>query len=141
MQATGFTDAERAALGDKLTEAALYAKLAPQVPTFVAVFASPAGKAQTYDARLDQALFLANGSVVRSWLTPRAGNLTDRLSKLDDPNALAEELYLSVFSRLPTAAEKKEASDFLAKHAKNRGPAIQELAWALLTSAEFRFNH
>ena len=71
MQATGYTDAERAALGDKLTEAALYAKLAPQVPAFVAVFASPAGKAQTYDARLDQALFLANGSRVRGAHQPR----------------------------------------------------------------------
>jgi hypothetical protein len=141
MQATGYTDAERAALGDKLTEAALYTKLAPQAPTFVAVFASPAGKAQTYDARLDQALFLANGSVVRGWLAPRAGNLTDRLAKLENADALAEELYLSVFSRLPTAEEKKDVGGFLTKHAKDRGAAIQELAWALLTSAEFRFNH
>jgi hypothetical protein len=141
MQATGFTDAERTALGDKLNEAALYAKLSPQVPTFVAVFASPAGKAQTYDARLDQALFLANGSVVRGWLTPRAGNLTDRLAKLENADAVAEELYLSVFSRLPTAEEKKDVADYLTKHAKDRGPATQELAWALVTSAEFRFNH
>ncbi len=141
MQATGFTDAERAALGDKGTEAGLNTRLSPQVPAFVAAFASPAGKAETYDAQLDQALFLANGSVVRGWLAPRPGNLTDRLAKLDNADALAEELYLSVFTRLPTAEEKKEAGDFLAKHAKDRATAIQDFAWALLTSAEFRFNH
>ncbi len=141
MQATGFTDIERAALGDKATEPALFAKLSSQVPVFVKAFASPPGKAQTYDARLDQALFLANGNVVRGWLTPRPGNLTDRLKKLDKADALADELYLSVFTRPPTAEETKDVADFLAKHANDRGAAIEELAWALLTSAEFRFNH
>ena len=79
--------------------------------------------------------------MVRGWLVPRPGNLTDRLAKLDNADALAEELYLSVFTRVPTAEEKKEAGDFLAKHAKDRSTAIQDFAWALLTSAEFRFNH
>jgi hypothetical protein len=141
MQATGYTDVERAALGDKLTEAALYAKLSAQVPPFVAAFANPPGRVQSYDARMDQALFLANGKLVRGWLTPRAGNLTDRLAKLDGADAVAEELYLSVFTRPPTAEEKKDVADILARHAKDRGAAIEELAWALLTSAEFRFNH
>ena len=84
---------------------------------------------------------LANGSLVRGWLTPRAGNLTDRLAKLENADAVAEELYLSVFTRAPTAEEKKDVGDFLAKHTKDRSAAIEELAWALLTSAEFRFNH
>jgi hypothetical protein len=141
MQATGYTDVERTALSDKATESALFAKLGPQVPAFVRAFASPPGKAETYDARLDQALFLANGNVVRGWLAPRPGNLTDRLRKLDHADALADELYLSVFSRLPTAEETKDIGDLLAKHSADRGAAIEELAWALLTSAEFRFNH
>jgi hypothetical protein len=141
MQATGLTDVERTALGDKATEMALFAKLSPQVPAFVQAFASPPGKAETYDARLDQALFLANGNVVRGWLTPRPGNLTDRLRKLDNAENLANELYLTVFTRPPTAEETKDIGELLAKHVNDRGAAIEELAWALLTSAEFRFNH
>ncbi len=141
MQATGYTDVERTALADKATEPTLFAKLEPQVPAFVRAFASPPGKADTYDARLDQALFLANGNVVRGWLAPRPGNLTDRLRKLDNADALADELYLSVFSRPPTAEETRDIGELLAKHANDRGAAIEELAWALLTSAEFRFNH
>jgi hypothetical protein len=120
---------------------ALFAKLSPQVPAFVQAFASPPGKAETYDARLDQALFLANGNVVRGWLTPRPGNLTDRLLKLDNAENLANELYLTVFTRPPTAEETKDIGELLAKHVNDRGAAIEELAWALLTSAEFRFNH
>jgi hypothetical protein len=86
-------------------------------------------------------LFLANGPTVRGWLTPRSGNLIDRLAKLTSTDALAEELYLSVFTRLPSVEERKETADFLASRSKNRLAALQDMAWALLASAEFRFNH
>jgi hypothetical protein len=141
MQATGLTDAERQALGKNASEAALYARLAGNVPPFVKTFASPPGQTQEFDARLEQALFLANGPMVRGWLTPRAGNLIDRLSRLSNADALAEELYLSVFTRLPDAEERKDVAAFLASGSKDRTTALQDMAWALLASAEFRFNH
>jgi hypothetical protein len=141
MQATGLSDAERQALGKQATEAAQYARLSPNVVPFVQTFGSGAGKAEEFDARLEHALFLANGSNVRGWLTPRPGNLIDRLEKLPNTDALAEELYFSVFTRLPSAEERREVADFLETHSKNRGAALQDMAWALLASAEFRFNH
>jgi hypothetical protein len=140
MQATGLTDATRQALGKGATEATLYARLAGNVTPFVNAFGAPAGTPERFDARVDQALFLANGPLVRSWLTPRAGNLTFRLGKLTSADAVAEELYLSVLTRLPDAEERKEVADFLAGR-KDRDAALQDLAWALLASAEFRFNH
>ena len=140
MQASGLTDAERKALGAKANEAALYAKLAGNVAPFVATFSGQSGKAEAFDARLEQALFLANGPLVRGWLAPRDGNLTDRLLKAATPEALCDELYLSVFTRPPTAEERKDVADFLAK-AKDRPAAVREMVWALLASAEFRFNH
>jgi len=78
---------------------------------------------------------------VRGWLNPRPGNLIYRLERLTNGDAVAEELYLSVFTRLPSEEERKEATDFLASHAQNRTAALQDMAWALLASAEFRFNH
>ncbi|MGH7170175.1 MAG: DUF1549 domain-containing protein [Gemmataceae bacterium] len=141
MQASGLTDAERQALGKKVNEAALFARLAKNVTPFVKAFGSGAGKAEEFDARLEQALFFANGATVRGWLTPRSGNLMDRLGKLTNTDALAEELYLSVFTRLPSAEERKEVADFLASRSKDRAAALQDMAWALLASAEFRFNH
>ncbi len=141
MQATGLTDAERKTLGKNATEAALYARLSGNVAPFVRTFASSSGKAEEFDARLDQALFLANGSTVRGWLTPRPGNLIDRVTRLTNADALAEELYLSVFARLPDGEERKEVADFLASRSKDRAAALQDMAWALLASAEFRFNH
>jgi hypothetical protein len=140
MQASGLTDAERKALGAKANEATLHAKLAGNVQPFVATFASQSGRPESFDARLEQALFLSNGQLVRGWLAPRDGNLTDRLLKAATPEALCEELYLSVFTRPPTAEERKDVADFLAK-AKDRPAAVREMVWALLASAEFRFNH
>ena len=60
---------------------------------------------------------------------------------LDCADAVADELYLSVLTRFPDAVERKEIADFLAQRAADRPTALQDLAWALLTSAEFRFNH
>lgn len=141
MQATGLTDAERQALGKNATEATLYARMSPNATPFVKAFGNPPGQAQEFDARLDQALFLANGPTVRSWLTPRAGNLIDRLGKQTNADAVADELYLSVNTRLPSSEERKEAAAFLASRSKDRTAALQDMAWALLASAEFRFNH
>ena len=140
MQATGLTDIERKAKG--MTEARLHAKLAGNVPPFVKVFGGPAGQPQEgFEATIDQTLFLKNGALLRGWLVPRAGNLIDRLTKRSDAGAVAEELYLSVLTRQPSAEERKEIADYLADHRNDRGAAVQELAWALLASAEFRFNH
>jgi hypothetical protein len=141
LQATGVADAERKALGAKATEAALGARLAPLAAPVIKAFAGAPGTPQTFDATIDQALFLANGPAVRAWLAPRPGSLTDRLAALPTADAVAEELYLSVLTRLPEAEERREVGAFLAARPKDRAAALQDLAWALLASAEFRFNH
>jgi hypothetical protein len=60
---------------------------------------------------------------------------------LTDSSAIAEELYLSLYSRRPTEEERSEAARYLDVRGKERVPALRELAWALLESTEFRFNH
>ncbi len=139
MQATGLTDSTRMSLGKGATEAAVYARQAPGVGPFVTAFGSQAGHAEGFDARVDQALFLANGALVRSWLAPRAGSLTFRLAPLKG-DALADELYLSVLTRRPDADERREVAEFLSSRT-DRPAALQDLVWAVLASAEFRFNH
>jgi hypothetical protein len=89
---------------------------------------------------LDQTLFLKFGGSIRSLLAPGAANLADRMLKLTDAAAQADELFLSVYSRPPTADEKKDVADVL-RTATDRTAAVQELIWSLLASSEFRFNH
>ena len=143
LQATGQLDAERKALGAKATEAALYAKYAGQVTPFVNLFANQPGEPASgdFEATLDQTLFLRNSEFVRNLLAPRPGDLSDRLNNIKDAGPLAGELYLSVLTRQPAPEETKDVAEYLARRRADRPVAAQELIWALLTSAEFRFNH
>jgi hypothetical protein len=108
----------------------------------VKVFGGAPGQPQDeFYATVDQALFLENGGLVRGWLAPANGNLTDRLMKLEDPKELAKELYLSTFTRMPTDRESGDVAKYLAARPQARLAAIQEIVWATLTSVEFRFKH
>jgi hypothetical protein len=141
MQATGFTDAERLALGPNLSDEALHARLAPQAGPFANVFGGNPGQPdEKFAATLDQTLFLKHGGTVRNLIAPRAGNLLDRALKLNDPDAIADELFVSVLTRRPTADERRDVADVL-KASRDRPAALAEIVWALVASAEFRFNH
>lgn len=144
MQSTGLIAAEKKAQGAKPNEAAVYAKLSAQVGPIVALFGSQPGDnafSQEYEATLNQTLFLTNGNTLRDWLAARPGSLIDRMNAQKDAGLVAEELYLSVLTRMPTADERKDVADYLMRRKAERLAALQDLAWALLTSAEFRFNH
>jgi hypothetical protein len=142
LQATGITDAERLALGAALNESALHDKLAGNLAPFVAVFAGQSGQPeQDFQATLEQILFVSNGGVLRSWISPRPGNLADRLTRIADPAPLADEMYLSILTRRPAAEEAAELTAFWQGRAQDRPAALAEWIWGLLASDEFRFNH
>ena len=56
-------------------------------------------------------------------------------------NQLIDELYLTFFSRFPTERERATAEQYLQAQAANRAAAIEDLAWSMLNSLEFVFNH
>lgn len=145
-QATGPV-AKDAAMTDRRDSRPLLPEVPPPpnaagvLPAFRNMFGGQPGQPDTgATTNLDQTLFLKFGGAVRGMIAPRAGSLTDRLMKRADANALTEELFLSVYSRLPTDDEKKDVVETL-NAAPDRGTALNELVWALLASAEFRFNH
>ena len=135
-------DPSKLADREKQVEDAVYEKLKGNVASFVKLFGAGAGQPQgDFFATVDQALFLANGGLLRGWLAPSGGNLSARLNKEADVSALTEELYVSVLSRRPTEAEVKQVAAYLKSRGTERPQAIQEMVWGLLTSVEFRFNH
>ncbi len=104
---------------------------------FRSTFGARPGESQDgVAATLDQTLFLKYGTSVRALLAGRV----PLLAKLPTDDAVAEELFLSVLSRRPTADEVRDIANVL-KTAKDRNAALAELTWALVASAEFRFNH
>jgi len=109
---------------------------------FVKAFANPPREPETQFApSVKASLFILNDAVVLSWLTPQPGNLVERLSAMSDAGALADELYLSVLTRLPTTEERADVAAYLEKHAADRPKALGQLVWGLLASTEFAVNH
>ena len=140
LQATGQVDSERAVLGAKGTEAQLEARLMEREAPFRSIFAHASQTEDNFSATLDQTLFMKFNGTVRNMIPPRTGNLAERLGKIADAGPLADELFVSVLSRRPTTEELKDVAEVL-RTAKDRKTAIGELVWALVASAEFRFNH
>ena len=119
-------------------EKSLNKALRAHVSTFAGVFGNKGVQQSRFDASADQALFLRNGDLIQRWVALKNG-LSDRLAAMKDA-AVAEEFYLAVFSRMPTAEESKLIEEML-ELSDDRKAKIRQLVWAGLASAEFRFNH
>ncbi len=126
-------------------EADVYTKLQGQAGVFIQLFGNGAGQPQTdFFATADQALFLLNGGLIQAWTSPGSIFLSRTVpnpAKVDPPEVIARKLYLAIYSRPPKPEELTEFSNYMAKRSKAPQLAVTELAWAMLTSPEFRFNH
>jgi len=109
---------------------------------FAQTFGEPPGQPEVdFSPGVNKSLFLMNDRLIQHWLKPRPGNLIDRLDKLEKHSEIARELYLCVLSRLPEKEERDWVSGYLSDNAHRSEGALGDLGWALLNSAEFRFNH
>ena len=152
MQATGVVDQKLQQLVGKQTkskdqalatdpiwqEKSLNDSLRGNTEAFVKVFGFEGVQHARFDASAGQALFLRNGALLQSWVALKNG-LSDRLVALEN-DEVAEEFYLSVFSRMPSGEEANLIVDLLGD-GDTRKATIQQLVWAGLVSTEFRFNN
>jgi len=122
-------------------EEALHEALWRNVDSFTVTFGTVGAQSSRFDASANQALFLLNGPLIQSWLVPGGNNLTARLKKLESGSAVAEELYIAVFSRFPNESETRQVVEYLNISQQETHKGIPELVWAALVSDEFRFNH
>jgi hypothetical protein len=141
----GPVEADKQPLVDKAIEAALHKALVGYEQRFVQLFGGTPGQPpEGFESTTDQVLFLANDGAMMGFLRPRGGNLAERLLKLpeDNPQQIAEELFLSTLTRRPTAEDVADVTGYLSgQTGPARGAAVQELIWAAISSSEFRFNH
>ncbi len=98
-------------------------------------------RTERYQASAAEALYMSNQADVQKLTTPAGNNLAARLAAIEDTKQLVDIAVWTVFSRPPREQEHDYLVGWLEERKDNRARACGQLVWALLTSAEFRFNH
>ncbi len=95
----------------------------------------------TFNGNIPQALLLFNGELTNQGAKPRPGsNLARILAASTDPATRLRQMFLSTYTRPPTAAEQAKLLPQLGGGPGARG-AYEDLFFALLTSTEMLTNH
>ncbi|MGH7173632.1 MAG: DUF1549 domain-containing protein [Gemmataceae bacterium] len=98
-------------------------------------------RTREFQSSTGEALFLSNSATVRKLVAADGDNLTARLAALREDRALVKAAFTATLGRSPTAAESERLVHWLRRSGHDRRTACEDMAWALVTSAEFRFNH
>lgn len=88
-----------------------------------------------------QVLHLLNSERINEKLRREDGRLHRMALSVPDDGELVNELYLTLFSRFPTSDERSVALQHFAANRSDRWAATEDLAWTMLNSLEFVFNH
>jgi hypothetical protein len=112
---------------------------------FLKLFGRPIRKSvceceRNVEPSVAQVLHLLNSDRVDEKLKHEAGTVARLTRAIEDDAELVDELYLTVFSRFPEAAERQAAVKYLQQSPAARRRAAEDLVWSLLNSLEFLFN-
>jgi hypothetical protein len=145
--ATGYTDQVAARFAKDLKPAPAKGSVTPALrlrwekePEFDQIVEKFRPSGEAFQANATQALFVTFNPFMQKLLQPGPGTLVQQLAAEKDPQQVARLAYLTILSRLPSAAETQEVHAYFASM-PDRNQASADLVWALITSAEFRFNH
>ena len=99
------------------------------------------------DASIAQSLHLANGETLNQKLRAENSLLARYAAEDLVDDAAVDDLFWRAFGRAPEAEERERCVAVLAEAKKDnatpedRRAVLEDIAWALLTSKEFIFNH
>lgn len=95
-----------------------------------------------FQVGVDESLLFSNGSrIAQDLLRDDPDRLLGSLKSIPDDGAAVERAFFAILSRPPALEERETAVAYLADRSDRRDDALRQLAWALLATAEFRFNH
>jgi hypothetical protein len=113
-------------------------ELAARGRSLASAFARPG---EDYQIGVSEALLMSNSDRLKDLLADGGDRLVGRLVKIKDRRERIELAVRSVLSRPAEDEEIKLLDEFLARHEDRPVEGCRQLVWALLTGAEFRFNH
>jgi ABC-type branched-subunit amino acid transport system ATPase component len=95
----------------------------------------------SFQVSVSEAMLFANNVSLQKDLLDGTGNLAKRLMQESDLSKRAEIAIRNVLCLPPRRDEARAIAAYLAERQDRAEAACQQVIWALLTSAEFRFNH
>ncbi len=121
-------------------------ELVPEVTPsqFLEVYGRPVSRDsmpwRDYRSTLRQALHLLVGSTYTTKIAAKGGRVSRLLSAGASDREIVRELYLAALSRFPTAEEETRLLALI-EGAASRRKGVENLAWGLLASRQFTYNH
>jgi hypothetical protein len=95
-----------------------------------------------FQISVTEALLFSNSDrLQREMLADGRDRLVGKLKETKTPEEAVEVAFRNVLTRAPDAEEKKALVAYLAERRDRPAEAYRQMVWALLTSAEFRFNY
>lgn len=89
---------------------------------------------------VSQVLHVLNSPEIQAKLSHAGGRIASLVASQPDNGLLVDELYLTFFARPPSADQRTAGIAFL-QNQPDRQQAAEDLAWSMLNSVEFLFNH
>lgn len=94
-----------------------------------------------FQVSVSEAMLFANNEPLQKHLLEGNDRLTKRLLQESDMTKRADLAIRTVLCRPPRGEETQAIAAYLLQRPDRAEAACQQVVWALLTSAEFRFNH
>ena len=95
---------------------------------------------RTGEPNLGQALHMLAGSTYTNKLAQTEGRIDHLLANSTSRQQIIEELYLAALSRHPSERERTEVEEWIIQRSSSR-ESWEDLAWSLISSREFTYNH
>lgn len=96
---------------------------------------------RTNEPNMVQVLHLSNGGTINDKLEAPNNVLGRQLAAKVPIETIMEDFYLRALSRFPTEPEKVAFRSLAASAGPDPRPLLEDLAWAILGSKDFLFNH
>lgn len=94
---------------------------------------------------VSQVLHVLNSPSIHAKLVSAAGRIARLTSRFAKDAVLVDEIYLTFYARYPSADERQAALEYFksagAGSGEGRRKAAEDLAWSLMNTVEFLFNH
>ncbi len=92
-------------------------------------------------ANVAQGLLLSNSESITELVSMNNSRFLQSLAGVQDNAMVIDSLFDCILGRKPSTDEVTYCNDYFNARANRRDRAMEGLAWAIITSAEFRFNH